>query len=125
MVRKFRRVTIMTVGLETMGQRIRHLREKLRLTQTEIANKIGISQSAYNRYEQNEIKRYSETTLDNLAKALETTTEFILGQEGQHGKFEHVPPEILEWIATEESMAYITEAFIKFQQDKYAKFVKK
>lgn len=115
----------MTIGMDTMGKRIRHLREKIRLTQQEVADKIGISQSAYNRYEQDEIKRYSEATLDKLAKALDTTTEFILGQEGQRGKFEHIPPEILEWITTESSVSYLIDAFIKFQQDKYARFVKK
>ena len=44
--------------LTTVGERLKYLREKKRLTQTDIAEQLGISQSTYVRYEQNKIKRY-------------------------------------------------------------------
>ena len=110
---------------DTMGKRIKILREKLRFTQDEVAKKIGISQSAYNRYEKDQIHRYSEHTLEKLAKALETTTEYILGQEGEHGKLEHLPEQLREWIFSPKSVSYLAKAYMEYQQDQMNEFLNK
>jgi len=115
----------MTVGLDTMGKRIKNLREKLRLTQEEVANKIGLSQSAYNRYEKDQIHRFSEKTLERLAIALETTTDYILGQEANQGKLDHIPEQIREWLSNPECVPYVAKAFMMYQEDKLGAYLKK
>lgn len=56
------------VQLELVGRKIRQLRRQRKLTQTELAEKIGIHQSDLSRMEQGEYK----VGLDTLLKILQT-----------------------------------------------------
>lgn len=54
--------------------KLKERREELRLTQKEIAEKIGIAESAYHRYEHTKREPCVSTAL-KIAKALNTTVE--------------------------------------------------
>ena len=49
--------------MDIVGKRMKGLRESIRLSQKEISVKIGISQSAVNRYENNQSEASYETLL--------------------------------------------------------------
>lgn len=58
--------------------RLKARREELNLTQKQVADRIGIAQQAYQRYETTE--RIPNTKVGiKLAKALETTVEALYG----------------------------------------------
>ena len=60
-----------------IGLRIRKLLERENLSQRELANAIGSSESTISRYIQNKRVPYGDT-LTRLAKALNTTSDYLL-----------------------------------------------
>ena len=61
-----------------MYSRIRDLREDSELTQTEIAKRLGMSQTGYSKYETGE-NDIPTTTLIFLAKMHNTSIDYLLG----------------------------------------------
>lgn len=59
-------------------ERIRDTREDADLTQTDIANVLGIKQTVYSRYERGK-NALSIEHLMNLAKFYHTSTDYLLG----------------------------------------------
>jgi len=64
--------------METIGQRIKHLREKKELTQKQLADLVGITEASLSRYE-NDLREPKAEIVSRIAKALNTTTDFLLG----------------------------------------------
>lgn len=104
--------------LTTIGGRLKYLRDKKRLTQTEVAEKLGISQSTYVRYEQNKIKRYKEDVFEQLAEILATTSGYILGGENSDPRLSHLPKYLHSFLYNPESLSYIAEAYLMFLGNK-------
>lgn len=104
--------------LTTIGGRLKYLRDKKRLTQTEVAEKLGISQSTYVRYEQNKIKRYKEDVFEQLAEILSTTSGYILGEENSDPRLSHLPEYLHSFVYNPESSSYIAEAYLMFMGNK-------
>lgn len=76
--------------MKTFAKRLRYYREKAKLQQKEIAEKIGISFAAYNKYETKDYEPKIETLL-KLAAALGVDVNTLVGYEkektaGQVGK---------------------------------------
>lgn len=66
------------INMIEIGKRIRELRLEKRITQTELAERIGVATNTVSQYE----KGLSKTSIDvivNLAVVLETTTDYLLG----------------------------------------------
>jgi len=61
------------------GIRLRYLREKNKLTQKEIAECIGVTRAAYNKYECGVSKPIRK--LKELAELFQVSTDYILGQD--------------------------------------------
>lgn len=61
----------------TVGVRIKRLREDLDVLQKDLAAKIGIGNSHLSQIERGE-KRPTSETLASIAKALDTTTDYLL-----------------------------------------------
>ncbi len=61
----------------SIGDRIKELRTKLKMTQTDLANRVGLSYIQVGRYETQKSKPSSEI-LQKLAAALETTTDYLM-----------------------------------------------
>lgn len=66
------------LGAETIGQRLVRLRKERGYTQTEIANKIGITQKLISDYELDKLRPHPDMTI-RFAMAYKVTTDEILG----------------------------------------------
>lgn len=67
----------------TIGERIKQRRLELNLTVDELAKKLGKNRATVYRYESNEIENFPTTTLEPLAKALNTTPAYLMGWESE------------------------------------------
>jgi transcriptional regulator with XRE-family HTH domain len=76
----------MEVNPQVIGVRIRQKRLEGGLSQTALAEKIGVSPPAINRFEKG-IKTPSIETLAKLAKALGASTDFLLGAGSENDVF--------------------------------------
>jgi transcriptional regulator with XRE-family HTH domain len=63
---------------EIIGARIKEKREKVGISQKELADNVGKTPSAINQYESG-AKKPSTDILAKIAKALKTSTDFLLG----------------------------------------------
>ena len=69
---------MLEINMTEVGNRIKELRIENGMTQTDLAQKIGVATNTVSQYE----KGLSKTSIDviaNLAIALETTTDYLLG----------------------------------------------
>lgn len=64
------------------GNRLRQLRERRKLTQTQVAVRLNISKSAMSGYENN-IKTPSVDILIELAQLYNVTTDYLLGLDNR------------------------------------------
>lgn len=74
------------------GDRIKILRNKMKLTQEDIAKKLGIARTTYAMYEQNKREPDYET-LQNIAKFFEVSIDFLLGRSddpSSHNKSSYI-----------------------------------
>ena len=79
-----------------LGDKVKELRKKMKITQQELATSIGLSQSAIGMIEGNR-QGASNDTLVKLANALNTTVDYLLSND------------IDEVYATDKNDDYITE----------------
>lgn len=63
------------------GERVRMTRLKYRISQRELAEKIGQRQSYISRLERGDISAITVQTLEALADALNVTTDYLLGRD--------------------------------------------
>lgn len=70
---------------DTMAERLTNLREKIGLSQSEVARRLDVNRTTINAYEQNEIKP-SLNKLIALADLYHTSTDYILGRTRQEGR---------------------------------------
>lgn len=63
-----------------LGERLKEIREDQRITQTELARRVGTSQSAISQIEAGD-RKPSYVMLRNLARALDITVSYLLGDE--------------------------------------------
>ncbi len=68
-----------------IGDRVKQLRQKRRLTQVELAERAGVSQTVISRLESNLNQTVNSDVLKGLAKALGCTTDYLVGmyEEGE------------------------------------------
>lgn len=65
----------------TFQSRLRKLRKEKKLTQQEIADKLGITRQAYGYYENEKSKREPDlATIQKLAEIFGVTTDYLLGR---------------------------------------------
>lgn len=70
----------MSDNVSTLGDRIRHLRTDQQLSQQDLADRVGVSQSAISAFEVGE-KMPRLETLQRLAAALGVSTSVLLDSE--------------------------------------------
>lgn len=63
-----------------MGERLKQLREKNGLSQKEMAQMVGVSDRVYSYYEQDRFPK-DEEIIKKLAKTLNTTVSYLLGED--------------------------------------------
>jgi transcriptional regulator with XRE-family HTH domain len=104
----------------TVGSRLRELRRKRNLTQEDVAKAIPMSQSAYNRYEKDQIHRFSKETMGRLAEILKVTPEYILSAN-PNVELNHLPDYFRDFIADPSAKEYLAKAFLDYMKDKITK----
>lgn len=65
----------------TIGDRIKKQRESINISQTELAEKIGISKQTLYKYENNIVTNIPSDKIELIAKVLGTTPSYIMGWE--------------------------------------------
>ena len=68
--------------MKVFPKRLKELRKKKKLTQTELGEKVGVKQSAYGKWENGKCEPNLETLL-KLASILNTTTSYLLGEKNE------------------------------------------
>ncbi len=65
----------------TIGQRIQQKRKEMKMSADELAKKLGKDRSTIYRYEKGDIENLPLDILEPIAKALETTPQYLMGWE--------------------------------------------
>ncbi len=71
--------------MEQIGERIARLRKERGLTQTELAEQIGVSQNLVSSYEVGTVRLSADIAV-KIAKALKVSTDELLGLKGGNGQ---------------------------------------
>jgi transcriptional regulator with XRE-family HTH domain len=79
----------------TPGERIKKRRRELKLSQIQAAKAAGISQSSLSEIETGETRSLKGRTLFGIARALKTTTAWIMNGRGTHDVEQLTEPEEL------------------------------
>lgn len=69
---------IYAVGMETMGDRIRQLREARGLTQLQLGTLVGVTKSAVSQWEDGSTKNLKLETFLRTVEALQTDAEYLI-----------------------------------------------
>lgn len=88
----------------SIGDKIRHEREKKSLTQDELGRLLNVSDATVNRYEKNQ-RKPDPDTLGRLADIFEVSTDYILGRTNDPH-----PASLAADLKTEEAERRIDEA---------------
>lgn len=65
--------------MESIGSRIKEVREQKGLTQKQVAEEVGITEATLSRYE-NDLREPKAEIVSKLAKALGVSSDFLLGK---------------------------------------------
>lgn len=65
----------------TKGERIKRKREELNISQTDLANQVGISKQTLYKYENDIVTNIPSDVIEKLAKKLECDPAYIMGWE--------------------------------------------
>lgn len=65
----------------TVGERIKQRRKELKMSADELGKKLGKDRSTVFRYENGDIEKLPIDILEPVAKALQTTPEYLMGWE--------------------------------------------
>lgn len=78
----------------SIGDKIKSLRKKLRMTQEELGEKVGVTKATINKYETGVVVNLPRPKIEKLAEALQTTPAYLMGwEEGNvtvHGEHNNV-----------------------------------
>ena len=69
-----------------IGHRIKQRRKYLKMSAEELAKRLGKDRSTVYRYEKGDIENLPLDILEPIAKALETTPQFLMGWDGEKEK---------------------------------------
>src|SRR5690606_32259887 len=84
--------SIGVMGMETIGERIKRLRQERDLSPEDLAKAIGKHRSTYYRYESDEIENMPMSVLTKLARALGVSEAYLLtGQDDSNLRTKRVP----------------------------------
>lgn len=71
-----------------IGARIKKVRKENNMTLLELATKVGLSEGTVQRYESGNINNVAISTLENFAKALGTSSAYLMGWDKQENGLE-------------------------------------
>lgn len=68
------------------GERLKQLREKVKISQKDLADRLGISESQIYKYEKEESEPRADTVV-KLAEFFNVSTDFLMGVSDEFGSF--------------------------------------
>ena len=90
--------------MEQLGERIRQLRKKEELSQSDLAEKVGISYAQIGRYETKGVQPPAEV-LNRIADSLKTTTDYLInGSSDEKAKASIKDSELLKQFTEVDSL---------------------
>ena len=117
----------------TTGERIKQLRKELGLSADELGAMIGKDRSTIYRYERGEIDKATIDVIPPLARALQTTPQYLLGWDKKQPAFYWIDPSHLmklselaeQWLSWTLGHSWTEEEFELFAaQAKYIQRIK-
>lgn len=83
-------ISIVVVIKMTVGDRIKLQREIMSISQTDLANKVGISKQTLYKYEKNIVTNIPSDKIERIAETLSTTPQQLMGWEDDNLKFPEI-----------------------------------
>ena len=80
----------------TIGQRIKNARIEKKLTQEDVAKRVGVAIQTIYKYENGIVTNIPSDKIENIAKALETTPAYLMGWEPEPSSKENKSPSNLD-----------------------------
>ena len=111
-----------TKGVITLaiGHRIKERRKYLKMSAEELARRLGKDRSTIYRYEKGDIENLPLDILEPIAKALETTPQYLMGWEAVQKKNDIISDVVIR-MQTDETFSAAVESLYKLDQDKLLK----
>ena len=78
----------------TKGQRIKSKREELRVSQTDLANAIGVSKQTLYKYENDIVSNIPSDIIEKLSSRLDCSPGYIMGWEDSEVLIESNPKDV-------------------------------
>lgn len=91
----------------TVGQRIKQRRKELKISADELGKRLGKDRSTVFRYENGSIEKLPIDILEPIAKALQTTPEFLMGWEKVQKKNDVLSDIVLKMNEDEELLSIV------------------
>ena len=96
-----------------LGQKIQTARENQGWTQTVLAHRANVSQAVVAGYEKGQKVRPDKDIVNQIAAALNVSSDFLLAEDD---KLQHIPPNIMAWIESKDSLHYLKQAYKSAQE---------
>ena len=101
----------------TIGQRIKQRRKELKMSADELAARLGKNRSTIFRYEKGEIENLPLDILEPIAKALQTTPQYLMGWE-QVQKNNDAITDIILRLRSDNEFLSVVESLNNLDEDK-------
>ena len=101
----------------SIGARIKNRRKYLKMSAEELAKRIGKDRSTVFRYEKGDIENLPLDILEPIAKALETTPQYLMGWEEVQKKNDTLADIVLA-LRTDDDFLSIVEAIYNMDKEK-------
>ena len=106
-----------------IGDRIKNRRKYLKMSADELAKRLGKDRSTIYRYEKGDIENLPLDILEPIAKALETTPQYLMGWEGVQKKNDTLSDIVIR-LRTDESFLSAVEKLYEMDSEKLAGFLR-
>lgn len=100
-----------------IGHRIKERRKALKMSADELAKRLGKDRSTIYRYEKGDIENLPIDILEPIAKALETTPQYLMGWEEMRKKNDTLSDIVIR-LQTDEDFLSAVESLYKLDQKK-------
>lgn len=114
--KRFFRGASLLVGYPGIGEFVKTNRNKMGLSQQEVADRVGITQNAYHRIEASKAVKIHPDILEKIFNVLGVKPEqldwFMAGKG-----LSHLPQYLIEFVYNPECLDYLEEAFLKWRTD--------
>jgi transcriptional regulator with XRE-family HTH domain len=101
----------------TIGQRIKQRRKQLKMSADELGVLLGVNRSTIFRYESGFIEKLPIDILEPIAKALETTPQYLMGWEVEQKKNDTISDVIIK-MRTDNTFMSVVESLSKLDNGK-------